>query len=185
MHLTLIRHGETPSNHNLIRMGQRIDDPLDKKGIDQALLIAEKLSAYSFDAIYSSPLLRAKETAEIVSTQHHLPIQYDDRLMERDIGSLSGSAANIHERAIIDTLPPAFREFDYDFRPIGGESIENVVNRFSSFVSEILKKHQNDHVLLVTHGGIIQVAYLLFDKDHTKILMQDVKNLSVHEFEII
>ncbi len=87
--LYLIRHARTAWNDNG-RMQGWADQPLDDHGRAQAHALARRLSAETFAALYASPLLRARETAELLAAPHHLPVTFDDRLRERNIGAWTG-----------------------------------------------------------------------------------------------
>ena len=87
MKLYLVRHGEV--NHNLYGLYNREDEDLNETGIKQAEELKEKIKAIKYDFIISSPLLRAKHTADIINIDNK-NIIIDDRLKERDPGSLSG-----------------------------------------------------------------------------------------------
>src|SRR5690348_5687009 len=88
-HLYLIRHGRTAWN-NQDRLQGWADEPLDAVGQAQAAALAAWLRPVAIDAIYSSPLRRARETAEIVAQPHGLAVQLDDRLRERHVGDWTG-----------------------------------------------------------------------------------------------
>src|SRR5437667_11321226 len=87
--LLLARHGETDWNREGRWQGWA-DPPLNEAGREQARALAEQLRTMPFDAVYSSDLRRAHETAEIVGRPHHVPIRVDRDLREIDIGSWSG-----------------------------------------------------------------------------------------------
>ena len=71
-------------------MQGQADPPLDELGREQARALADHLRHETFHAIYSSPLARARETAEIIAAPHGLPVRYDDRLKERHLGEWTG-----------------------------------------------------------------------------------------------
>ncbi len=87
MKICLIRHGQV--NHNLYGIYCNQDEDLNETSIQQALSLKEKIKDIQYDIIYSSPLTRAKYTAEIVNSAHK-QILTDDRLIERNPGNLSG-----------------------------------------------------------------------------------------------
>ena len=84
----LTRHGQTDWNVQKKVMG-RCDEPLNEKGREQAKQTKELLSDINFDLIICSPLLRAKETAQIINQDRNIKIEYDDRIIERDFGELA------------------------------------------------------------------------------------------------
>ncbi|MEK6903642.1 MAG: histidine phosphatase family protein [Nanoarchaeota archaeon] len=85
INIILVRHGESLANAQDISQGNNdeySDTPLSKKGKEQAIKVAERLKKEPLDLIYSSDLKRAKETAEIINTFHHVPITSDKRLRD-------------------------------------------------------------------------------------------------------
>ena len=180
----MIRHGETESNAENRVMGQRLDDPLNAKGREQAETIAKELQSHHFDLILSSPLKRAHETAEIIDKiLGGIPLYTKDELKERDYGSLSGKTwdeidletgrAGGESRKI---------DFDqrYDYRPYGGESPEDVKGRLLAAVQDIKEHYPDKKVLIVAHGGILRMAHLLFKEEK----LEHIENAALGEFEI-
>ena len=84
-----IRHGETEYNRDF-RFQGHLDNPLSDVGINQAKTACENSKNYKFDKIYCSPLIRARQTADIINSYHNLEIIEDDRLKEIYMGSLQG-----------------------------------------------------------------------------------------------
>ena len=83
------RHGQTNWNLEKKVMG-RCDEPLNDKGKSQALETKNKLLDVGIDLIICSPLLRTKQTAEIINGNRNIPVIYDDRIIERDFGEFEG-----------------------------------------------------------------------------------------------
>jgi broad specificity phosphatase PhoE len=153
-HFYLIRHGRTTWNDEG-RMQGWADPPLDEVGRQQARALAARLADARFDAIYSSPLLRARATAEAVAKLHGLRVNLDDRLRERNIGDWTGLTAE-EARARNPRL------FDADWRrlgPPGGENQAALAARAAEAVDSIVKAHPNATIALVSHGGTLS-AYL-------------------------
>ncbi len=152
----LIRHAQSTWNAEG-RMQGHADPPLDALGEKQILALAQALSAKTIHALYSSPSQRAKRTAEAVASQHSLTLNFDNRLMERNLGDwtgLTGSEA--------DDLYPEIRAGG-DWRlvgPPGGESLPELIARAAAVFSEIVLKHPTDRVAVVSHGGLLN-AYLM------------------------
>ena len=90
MGLYFVRHGQTDWNVRGKLQGKS-DIALNETGRLQAVETREKLKQVAMDAIYCSPLMRARETAEIINVLWELPIQCDDRLMERSFGDMEGA----------------------------------------------------------------------------------------------
>ncbi len=144
--LLLVRHGETDWNADGRLQGQT-DRPLNDFGRRQAQQLAEDLGAEELEAIYSSDLARARETAEIVGEQLGLPVTLDPDLREKDWGNWEG-------------LTPVER----DRVEFVGETTEAHQERTLRALRRIAERHAGDRpVLVVTHGGSlrrVQVAVL-------------------------
>ena len=126
MKIKFVRHGETDLNYPVRRMQGISDYDLNSNGIKQAEAIRNKLAEEDFDIIISSPLKRAKHTAEIINEFKKLDIILDDRIIERNYGQLEGQLFN-----------KDYCNLDYDFESIGGESINTYKARLKDFIFEI------------------------------------------------
>lgn len=144
--ILLARHGETDWNRNGIWQGWA-DPPLNDTGRAQARELAERLRDVPFDAVYSSDLQRAHETAELVAAPHGVPVVGDPGLREIDIGSWSGlTRAEIEER------------FPGGMRP-DGETREQHAARVLAAVERIARENPGRRILLVTHGGTMRALH--------------------------
>lgn len=149
MNLYVVRHGQTEWNVKK-KMQGRADIPLNKKGIEQAYIIKKNLSEYNIDMIYSSPLIRAKQTAEIINETMNIDIIYDNRLIERDYGEFEGinkSSFNYNE----------FWAYHKNKHYTKAENIQNFFNRVYNILDELKEKYQDKNILIVTHAGITKV----------------------------
>ncbi len=134
--LLLGRHGETDWNAEG-RLQGHTDRPLSDYGRRQAQQLAEELEREEIDAIYSSDLARARETAQIVGERLALPVELDPELREKDWGTWEGLTAVERDRV----------EF-------AGESTEAHQERMLRALERISERHPGDgRVLVVTHGG--------------------------------
>lgn len=183
MKFIFVRHGETENNKLRRRMGQRIDESLNEVGLNQAKELASQLED-NFDVIFSSPLKRAKETAEIIAEKFKKELILSDYLKERDFGSLSGQ---LYEETWEEMKKSGFNDprgadvkQTYDYRPYGGESVEDVKMRLQKFIDGVKKNHSGKIVLAVTHGGIIRLMHHL----HRKEELDHIDNISIHEFDL-
>jgi broad specificity phosphatase PhoE len=140
--LILARHGETDWNRRRIWQGQG-DPPLNALGREQAAALASALGTVEIDAIYSSDLRRALETAEIVSAAKSVPIVVRAGLREIDVGSWTGLT---HEE-ILERFPNQQHD---------GESREAFDARVVGALQEIGRSHDGERVLVVTHGGVVR-----------------------------
>lgn len=155
MHLLLIRHGETDWN-NEGRMQGSIDMPLNARGIEQAGKLAARLVAEEqIEVLYTSPLARARVTAEIIGQAFRLAPIPDPRLVERSIGKLEG--LTLQE---VETLyPKVYRAWREDTArvvfPEGEDQVE-FQQRVLSFLDTIRSRPERQ-VAVVTHGGTLSM----------------------------
>ncbi|MEK7608661.1 MAG: histidine phosphatase family protein [Patescibacteria group bacterium] len=178
MNLVVVRHGETDFNKSGKLQGRREDLSLNTEGKTQANDLADMLAQEKVDAIFSSPLKRARKTADVIAKKVGMKITEKEELSECDFGSLSGKTwkevakiAGKDMEYIDKTL------LKYDYRPYGGESATEVKSRLTSFLRE-LKKTRHRNVILVTHGGIIRLLHKMLGED----IELNLKSASIHEF---
>ncbi len=149
----LMRHGEAEGNAKKF-FDSKIGTPngLTEKGKEQVRASIEELKTMGITKIYASPLLRTKETAEMVATSLGFPkeaIAYDDRLREFDFGEFDGeNKPGAHEAFWAWKKTHGY----LDLVPGGEESYADAKNRLGSFVYELEEKTKNEKVLIVTHG---------------------------------
>jgi broad specificity phosphatase PhoE len=157
--ILLARHGETDWNLDG-RFQGHADPPLNRTGRSQAVELSVQLMPVELEAVYSSPLLRALETAEVVAASHGLePIPVEE-LREVDVGSWSGlTRAEVEER-----FPEQYaRWLDYGQGWEDGETYEAMGKRAVAALLEIAGEHDGRRVLAVTHGGPIRAAFAFAD----------------------
>jgi 2,3-bisphosphoglycerate-dependent phosphoglycerate mutase len=152
--LVLVRHGETDWNRE-DRFQGHADIPLNEAGREQARDLVLGLGAESFQALYSSPLLRAYETAAILAESLDLEVERADDLMEVDVGSWSGlTRVEVEAR-----FPQGFRRWlDYGHGWDDGETYDELGIRVVSSLQRIAVAHPEATILAVTHGGPIRSA---------------------------
>ncbi len=151
--LYLIRHGQTEWNKAHRFQGQ-LDSPLTPVGVRQAAALAKRLQSVSFDAIYSSDLNRAYQTAKIIAVSHGKPIIKDQRLRERCYGIFQGlTRPEISDK--YSEFYQAYKQDAFKFIIPGAESSEEIVERTMSCLNELAEKHLGQRILIVSHGGII------------------------------
>lgn len=144
--ILLARHGETDWNKEGRWQGWA-DPPLNDTGRAQARELAERLEATSFDAVFSSDLRRATETAEILAAPHGVPVIVDAELREIDVGSWSGlTRAEIRER------------FPNGERP-DGETHDKHAARVRKAMLRIARANAGRRILVVAHGGTIRSVH--------------------------
>jgi isoleucyl-tRNA synthetase len=149
----LLRHGEADS----IKMDinscwpEKFDIKLTARGKKQVEKAAIALKKKKPDFIFSSDLKRTKETAEIISKELKLPVKYDERLREYNLGVFNGEPSEKFHDFIGDEINK------FSKTPERGESLSEVRKRMMEFVSEFDKKHKNKNVLIVGHGDPLWV----------------------------
>lgn len=149
MNIYLIRHGR--QNCKLYN----VDVPLAAEGIEQARLLGQRLKNYNIDVVYSSDLIRAVETADIVNEYLEKPRVIDERLRETNFGGFTGLSNN--------QLKDSYKEFlkrrasmtvDEPY-PDGGENCQMVYERAFKVIEEISQKDY-ENVCIIAHGGTIR-----------------------------
>ncbi len=185
-----IRHGETIKNKEHIRQGIQIDDYLDTQGIMQAQKLAKLAKFLDLDVLYTSYLRRAEETAVYINNllPEKIPVFHDYRLTERDFGSLTGKPMSEWDKIL-----PNHRELEamqeYDYRPFGGESVDDVRQRSASAILDIIENNDHKNIGVVTHNGVIRLLLFHFPsitriyrgKDNSD---KDITNADIYEWEI-
>lgn len=156
--LYLVRHGQTQWNIDHIIQGQT-DIPLTKIGEQQAHDQRENLKDISFSKVYSSDLIRAHRTAEILNLEKKLAIQTTETLRERQFGSYQGKSMQSEERKRLWSLLAYYSEHPH-IKESGVETNEQMVGRSITFLREISIAHPGENILVVTHGGIMRVLLL-------------------------
>ena len=177
MVLYVTRHGATLKNELGLIQGQTECD-LSNKGIEEAEKLATTVKNIDIDVVISSPLKRAYETARII-TEGRLPINTDDRLIERDWGMCEG--AHIEE---VDTVK--CWNFFLNTDDNGIEKVQDLLARVSEFLEDIKVKYKDKNVLVVAHSAVLRaIHYCLHsipeDGDMSKL---EIPNLRLIEYEI-
>lgn len=168
MEIFIVRHGETLWNREKRFQGSA-DIELSDYGRELAHKTADGMKDIRFDRIISSPLVRAKETAEILRRDREIPVEIDPRITEMSFG--------IYEGCILDETPE-LQKFFKDPRkyraPKGGEEIEDLLHRTADFMKNTVEpmaaSGKTERLMLVAHGGAISA------------IMCYVKQLSQEEF---
>lgn len=164
MKLYMIRHGETEWNRQKLLQGQS-DVPLNDYGRELAKVTADAIKDIPFDKVYSSPLCRAFETAQILAGKYG--IQTDDRLKEICFGAGEG----VKSETLGDTFSNFFFAPEKYIPPQGGETYEELRQRASDFLKDKIfpNREKNQNVLIVAHGAV------------NKALMLVLKNLEIKD----
>lgn len=165
-----VRHGETDYNVSHIMQGQ-LNIPLNENGINQAKQASEDLKDVKIDEIFSSPLIRALKTAEIINKYHNLTIKTDNRLKELFAGSMQGMCLN--------TLSTDEKqEYMNNPKKFNAESWQEFYDRVVSFFKEI--EHSEKNILIVSHGGVYRNIYKYLNNiKGFHFELEDIKNSKV------
>jgi probable phosphoglycerate mutase len=152
----LIRHGQSTWNRERRIQGQ-LDPPLSREGREQARRLGLRLAGRRFTGFYSSDLKRAFETAEAIAAATGDQPKPDKALREIYLGEWEG----LNTEEIAEEYPDAWaswvKEPDWDLVP-GGERAADFEARVAAAIDEIFQQHEHGDVLVVTHGGVIQIA---------------------------
>jgi broad specificity phosphatase PhoE len=158
-----VRHGQNKDNANGILNGHR-DEPLTEIGVNQAQEIALEIKAagFIFTHVYSSPLIRALNTAEIISemTKNPKP-EVLELLIERDFGVMTG----VEQSKIEDLCSPEIMNtstITYFLSPKGAETFPELIERANKLLVVIHNKHADGDILFVTHGDFGKMIYAAY-----------------------
>ena len=162
MHATRIvavRHGETAWNVDT-RIQGHLDIPLNNTGLWQAEQLGQALAGESFAAIYTSDLQRAHATAQAVARTTGAPLQAVQGLRERSFGHFPGRTFAEIDAELPDDAR-RWRKRDPHYAPEGGESLVALRERIAHTVTALAAPHAGEQILLVAHGGVLDVLYRL------------------------
>jgi len=148
--IIFLRHGQAINNTQRILAGRTPGIPLTEKGIDQAEKAAKFLEDMNISAIYSSPIERAKNTANIVGKHNSIDVKIDDRLIELDMGKFTG----VPYDEIFSSHGNVFMKFyrgELEIAHNGVETFADVKKRVLGMVDHVIENHPDENVVLVTH----------------------------------
>ena len=158
LRLVFIRHGTSTWNDERRIQGQ-LDPPLSEKGRDQARKLGARFRDVEVDGFYSSDLSRARETAEAIAEQIGRAPEFLAELREVALGEWEG----LQRAEIVARYPDHWSRWtehpSWDIVP-GGEGTEAFEARVGAAIETLVARHRSGQVLVVTHGGVIQVALL-------------------------
>ena len=174
MKVYIVRHGEVP--HNALKQYNNENEDLNENGIRQANELKEKIKNINYDLIISSPLLRAKHTAQIINVNNK-KILINDKLKERDPGDLSGKPLTVTNR-------DEYWNYNTTIRYGTSENIREFFKRIYNFLED-LKKEDYESVLIVAHSGVSKAFNGYFEgiKDGM-FLDRGLRNCEIKEYEI-
>lgn len=180
MKLYITRHSKTLWNQEKRLQGWQ-DSPLTKEGINDALLLKERIKNLTIDHCYSSPINRAKQTSEILFDH----VILDDRLKEMNFGLYEGK--NITELLNDKQYDALWNQPDDNTRLPGGESYIEVQTRLQNFIDDIYQKYSNKTIFITIHGMLFIILHgLILDyktSDLVKINQHVIRGCSLSEVE--
>lgn len=171
MELFIFRHGQTVWNAAKKIQGSA-DIELTEEGRKMAKVTAEAIKDIHFDAVYSSPLKRAYETACILKGDRDITVNVDDRIREMGFGVLEGTGfENIQSSDRDPRYSVFFSRPELYERPENGESMEDICVRGGEFIEDLKKRHKDgERVMLVAHGAI------------NKAMLKHIRGLEMKDF---
>lgn len=150
-----VRHGEINNPHKII-YGRLPGFELTKKGKEEITETTKQFSKNKITALYSSPLLRTKQSAEIINNVLHLPIHYSDKLLEVD-SPMTGKP-----RSYVVNNTNNYNVFATEENKFG-ETIQDVAKRMQKFIDEIKMKHPEENIVAITHGDPIMIVKAMME----------------------
>lgn len=174
MKVYIVRHGEVP--HNALKQYNNQNEDLTKKGIKQAEELREKIKTINYDIVICSPLVRAKHTAKIINVKEKEMI-IDNRLEERNPGSLSGQSLDVTNRE-------EYWNYNTTIKYGTSEDIKLFFDRVYNFLDE-LKTKNYESVLIVAHSGVSKAFYGYFEGiGNGLFLNKGLKNCEIKEYQL-
>lgn len=176
MTLYVVRHGQTQWNREDRVLG-RTDLPLTEEGREQARRLAENLKDTPIDVIYSSPLIRAYDTACAIAESRNIPVHKAEALIEHNFGVFEGRPRDDAEyqaskRNLITRYP-------------GGESFFDLAARVYPFLNDLRDHSEYENVLIVAHNGICRMIKTYFESmDRDEFVHYAAENCSVQRYTL-
>jgi len=181
VNLYFVRHGESEANTLHVISNRESPFHLTERGRQQAKALTEKIKSIPFAAIYSSPILRARETAEILSAGIGIPYQVTEALREYDCGILEEKGDEESWRSHRRYFEDWILRKDYTSKPEEGECFLDIENRFVPFIDELISanSHGDRHILFIGHGGLflLMLPLVLNNIDHSFATAHGIGNV--------
>lgn len=174
----ILRHGQARSNKEqfVSSWPEKVHNPLAQKGRQQIKKIIPRLKREKIDLIFSSDLLRIKQTAEMVAKELDLEISFDRRLREHDTGDLNGKSLDVWYRyRVIDS---------FDKKAPGGESFADIKERLEDFLEDIDNKYRDKNILIISHGNPLIVLQGIVNNLSNKEILDNKDRLEPTNAEL-
>src|SRR5450432_219011 len=181
----LVRHAENVANLTKEFSHKLVDYSLTAKGILQAQQTASYFRDKHIDEIYSSPLKRARETADIIAQEDHLSVSIVEQFREVNVGSLEGRPPNAENWALHERILQDWKIGNHDTTFPDGENYTMLLARMRSGIRQISAHKNNRNIVVVAHGGIITgtIANICSDVDIEQLIHIENHNCSITEIE--
>ena len=185
-----MRHGQAESNVNRILAGRHMESHLTEYGRQQVVDSAKQLMKnIAIEKVYASPVTRTVETAQIVCQVLGTDYVIDERLYETDMGRLVGMNYEEVTTKYDDVLTRFYSDYDPILESFGVEAFSSVKLRITSLLDDLLYKHQDNNVLMITHLDPIKAALaILLDLSPEALHRWNIRNASLtilkHESKI-
>ena len=178
MKIYCIRHGQT--DWNVLGKIQGITDiELNEIGKNEAKRARAEVESLNLDLIICSPLIRAKQTAEILNDNLKLPIIIDERIIERNFGEYEGKYKDLFDFS-------SFWDLENRKSYEGAETMSELIARLREFFKDIREKYSDKNLLIVTHGATIRGINLIFNPNITleQLTKMSTKNCQIRQYEL-
>jgi probable phosphoglycerate mutase len=156
--LYLLRHGENPANLSKEFSNRQVDHPLTEKGVLQAEQTAEYFAAHGLDAVYSSPLKRAAQTATIIASRLSLDVTIMEAFREIDVGLLEGRPATTADWTFHAQMMHAWFDGQHEAAFPQGENYDDLWARMNDGLLAVTTGRSHQKILVVGHGGIMSIT---------------------------
>ncbi|HXQ33422.1 MAG TPA: histidine phosphatase family protein [Anaerolineales bacterium] len=180
MKLYFVRHGESEANTLRVISNRESRFGLTALGKEQAMVLADSLKDIPITSIFSSPVLRARETADILSRSFNLPYQSTEALREYDCGILEEKSDEESWKLHSEIAEDWVLHHNHLRKPEGGENFLDIKKRFVPFIERFAQNglHPEDHILLVSHGGLLQLMLpeVLTNIDHAFVRSNGIRH---------
>lgn len=177
MKITLVRHGQTESNYQEICQGST-NVLLNDTGRRQSQKLRDKIKNKHYDVCYTSPLVRAVETAMILIGDR-VAMNPDPRLRDRDLGELEGKSRDLYDSK-------KYWDYNLNCSDLGVEPVQDIFKRCNEFLEYIYEKHPGESILIVCHAAPIRaIRHIIFKSDLNKnLLLRNIDNCYFEEIEL-
>lgn len=175
MKLYVIRHGQV--NYNVREQINGINNSvLNTEGLLQAREASKIVKDLDIDIVICSPILRAKQTCEIVNV-NNIHVEYDNRLKERDSKSMQYKHVSSIDKNI-------WYDKTKDIIYSDAEGFGSMLKRISDFLNDIKEKYPKKNILIVTHGDVCKAIYTCLNNKSTNLTANDIANVHHNNCEI-